>query len=82
MRFEVTMTDTTVELIDEADGYEMEGPLTTFFVSNGRHVRLSSWSERVASYRTDHVARIRRVGAAPRAEAGAPVDATPFVHVA
>lgn len=61
MQFEVTLTDTRTETVDAVDGYEMEGPLTTFFVSNGRHTHLSSWSERIASYRTDQVARIRRV---------------------
>jgi hypothetical protein len=64
MTFEVTMIDATVEVIEGVDGYEMEGPLTTFFVSNSRHTRISSWSERIASVRTEHVARIRRVPAA------------------
>lgn len=70
MSFEITMVDATVETIDDADAYEMEGPMTTFFVSNGRHQRLSSFSMRVASYRTDRVSRIRRleeVPASPRA---------------
>ncbi|MFN8036673.1 MAG: hypothetical protein U0V73_12135 [Acidimicrobiia bacterium] len=65
MSFEITMVDATTETVDGADAYEMEGPMTTFFVSNGRHQRLSSFSTRVASYRTDRLTRIRRVEAPP-----------------
>jgi hypothetical protein len=70
MSFEITMVDATIETIDGADAYELEGPMTTFFLSNGRHQCLSSFSMRVASYRTDRVARIRRLEVAtagPRA---------------
>jgi len=59
MVFEIVTTDGTVERIDGADAYELEGPLTTFFTSNSRVHRLSSWSERVASYRTDRVVAVR-----------------------
>ena len=61
MACEVTMADQTVERIDGADGYELEGPLTTFFSSEGRHQKLTSWSVRQASYRTERIACIRRV---------------------
>lgn len=61
MAFEVTMADQSVERIDGADGYELEGPLTTFFSSEGRHQKLTSWSVRQASYRTERIACIRRV---------------------
>ena len=69
MSFEITMIDATTETVEGADAYEMEGPMMTFFVSNGRHQRLSSFSTRVASYRTDRVARIVRVEHAPDAPA-------------
>ncbi len=69
MSFEITMVDATTETIDDADAYEMEGPLVTFFVSNGRHQKLSSFSTRVASFRTDRLARIVRVEHAPAAPA-------------
>jgi hypothetical protein len=59
MVFEIVTTDGTVERIDGADSYELEGPLTTFFMSNSRVHRLSSWSERVASFRTDRVVAVR-----------------------
>lgn len=61
MVFEIVTTDGTVERIDGADSYQLEGPLTTFFMSNSRVHRLSSWSERVASFRTDHVLAVRCV---------------------
>jgi hypothetical protein len=61
MVFEIVTTDGTVERIDGADAYELEGPLTTFFTSNGHVHRLSSWSDRVASYRTDRVLAVRTV---------------------
>ncbi len=61
MTYEIVTTDGTVERIDGADSYELEGPLTTFFASNGRIHRLSSWSERIASYRTDRLVAVRCV---------------------
>lgn len=59
MVFEIVTTDGTVERIDGADSYELEGPLTTFFLSNNRVHRLSSWSERIASFRTDRLVAVR-----------------------
>ena len=59
MVFEIVTTDGTVERIDGADSYQLEGPLTTFFMSNSRVHRLSSWSERIASFRTDRVLTVR-----------------------
>jgi hypothetical protein len=60
MSFEITLTDETVERVDGADSYALEGPLTTFF-GNDRPRPLDSWSVKVASYRTDRIARIRRL---------------------
>ena len=60
MSFEVTLTDDSVERVDGADSYSLEGPLTTFF-GNDRPRPLDSWSIKVASYRTDRIARIRRL---------------------
>lgn len=60
MAFEVTLTDDTVEQVQGADSYTLEGPLTTFFGSD-RPRPLDSWSIKVASYRTERIARIRRV---------------------
>lgn len=60
MSFEVILTDDTVEQVDGADSYTLEGPLTTFF-GNDRPRPLDSWSVKVASYRTERIARIRRL---------------------
>ena len=60
MSFEVTLTDDTVERVDGADSYSLEGPLTTFF-GNDRPRPLDSWSTKVASYRTERIAKIRRL---------------------
>ena len=60
MSFEVTLTDDSVERIDGADSYTLEGPLTTFF-GNDRPRPLDSWSTKVASFRTERIAKIRRL---------------------
>jgi hypothetical protein len=60
MAFEVTLTDDTTEQVDGADSYTLEGPLTTFF-GNDRPRPLDSWSTKVASYRTERIAKIRRL---------------------
>lgn len=61
MTFEITLTDKNIETIPEADGYELEGPMTTFFTSDGHTQRLSSWSVRLASYKTEQITSIKRV---------------------
>jgi hypothetical protein len=61
MAFEVTLLDNTVELVERADSYQQEGPMTTFFASDDRHTSLNAWSVKVASFRTDRVLKIRRV---------------------
>jgi hypothetical protein len=60
-RYEVTLKDRTVEVIDEADAYQQEGPMTTFFATGpGRQV-VDCWSDRLASFRTSEIMIIRRV---------------------
>ena len=74
MSFEVTLLDETVEWVDDADSYQHEGPMTTFFARDApaepggwaRHTSLDSWSVKVASFRTDRVLKIRR--AEPRSQ--------------
>ena len=57
--YEVTMRDRSVERVREADAYQQEGQMTTFFrTADGRAV--DSWSTRVASIRTTEVLMIRR----------------------
>ena len=61
MAFEIAIADGDIEHIEGADSYELEGPLTTFFAADGAHARLSAWSVRVASIRTDRILSIKRV---------------------
>ncbi len=61
--YDITMRDQTVEVVD-ADAYEQEGPMTTFFeVAEGRGV-VDCWSSRVASIRTADIMLIRRASTA------------------
>jgi hypothetical protein len=58
--FEVMLQDRSVELVDGADAYQQEGPMTTFFRrADGRDV-IDSWSTRVASFRTADLLVVRR----------------------
>jgi hypothetical protein len=58
--FEVMMQDRSLELVDGADAYQQEGPMTTFFRrGDGRDV-IDSWSTRVASFRTADLLVVRR----------------------
>ncbi|MGQ0617440.1 MAG: hypothetical protein ACT4PW_10690 [Acidimicrobiia bacterium] len=64
--YEVILLDQTRALIDDADAYQQEGRMTTFFRhGDGREV-VDAWSTRVASFRTDEVRQVRRL--ASRAE--------------
>ncbi|HEX4979018.1 MAG TPA: hypothetical protein VFV35_03035 [Acidimicrobiales bacterium] len=60
MTFEVTMSDDRVERVEGADNYAAEGPLTTFFDNQQRPGGITAWSVKVASFRTNDIARIRR----------------------
>jgi hypothetical protein len=75
--FEVILRDRTVEIVDGADAYQQEGPMTTFFRrGDGRDV-IDSWSTRVASFRTADLLVVRRIeaGAAGRAPTAGRVHA-------
>ena len=59
-QFEVRLADESVFVVADADTYEQEGPLTTFFRrAPGRQV-VDCWSDRVASYRTSDIASVTR----------------------
>jgi hypothetical protein len=60
MGFHVTLQDETVELVEGADSYQQEGPMTTFFGTDGRRGAIDCWSVKIASFRTAHVVAIRR----------------------
>ena len=59
--FEVTLRDSTRELIDGADAYQQEGMLTTFFRQGDGRAVVDCWSTRIASFRTAEVLIIRRL---------------------
>ncbi len=59
MTYEVTLADETTERIDDADAYQLEGPLTTFFRTTPGRAVVDCWSTRLASYRTADIRRIR-----------------------
>jgi hypothetical protein len=61
MSFQVTLNDESVEWVDGADSYQQEGPMTTFFGSDGQRGTLDCWSVKVASFRTERVVKILRV---------------------
>jgi hypothetical protein len=64
--FEVLLKDGSVELVEGADSYGQEGPLTTFFETADDRRVIDCWSVRLASIRTTDIVRIRR---APRCSA-------------
>ncbi len=63
-RFNVTLAADRTEVIEHADAYQQEGPLTTFFAFAGGREVIDSWSSRLASFRTADVLAVRRVEAA------------------
>ena len=59
-QYTLVRKDGEVEVIQGADTYEQEGPLTTFFqVAPDRRV-IDCWSVRLMSIRTTEIASIRR----------------------
>ena len=68
--FEVTLRDRIVEWVHDADAYQQEGQLTTFFRSGRGRAALDSWSTRVASFRTSEVLIVHRVEAPDAAAPG------------
>ncbi|HEX2851293.1 MAG TPA: hypothetical protein VHN98_12095 [Acidimicrobiales bacterium] len=62
MAFEVVLLDESTERVDGADSYQQEGPMTTFFDNDSRPGGLGAWSVKVASFRTERIDRIRRLG--------------------
>lgn len=56
--YDVTLRDRTTETV-EADAYQQEGPMTTFFrLGEGREV-VDCWASRVASIRTADITVVR-----------------------
>lgn len=64
--YQITLKDRSTEQITDADAYQQEGQMTTFFrTGSGRNV-VDTWSTRVASFRTAEVVVIRRVESVAR----------------
>ena len=61
MAFVIMFDDETSTVVEGADAYEQEGPLTTFFDRNGGGGLASAFALRVASFRTSRIVEIRRV---------------------
>jgi hypothetical protein len=66
MTFIVRFDDETTTIVQGADAYEQEGPLTTFFDRNGAGRLASAFAVRIASFRTGRIVEIRRSDAAER----------------
>jgi hypothetical protein len=59
--YRITLKDRSIEEIAEADAYQQEGPMTTFFrTGSGRQV-VDTWSTRLASFKTSEIIAIRRL---------------------
>lgn len=61
--FDITLTDGRREVVADADAYQQEQTMTTFFRTDDGRQRVDSWSVRIASFRTDQISVIRRVDA-------------------
>ncbi len=60
MGFVVRFEDDSTTAVHDADAYEQEGPLTTFFDRNGGGRLASAFVVSVASFRTSRIMEIRR----------------------
>jgi hypothetical protein len=60
MSFLVRFEDDTTTTVHNADAYEQEGPLTTFFDRNYAGRLASAFAVRIASFRTSRIIEIRR----------------------
>jgi hypothetical protein len=59
MAYLVTFTDEAIEVIEDADAYQQEGPLTTFFRTAPGRTVVDCWSTRLASFRTSDIRKIK-----------------------
>ena len=54
------MRDRAVERVDQADAYQQEGQMTTFFALADERLVVDCWSTRLASFRTSEIMIVRR----------------------
>ncbi len=59
--FDVVLADGSHETVLGAHAYCQEQSMTTFFRNDAGRQSVDSWSVRVASFRTERIAAIRRV---------------------
>jgi hypothetical protein len=59
MAFVIRFDDDTSTVVEGADAYEQEGPLTTFFDRNGGGRLASAFTVRLASFRTSRILEVR-----------------------
>lgn len=59
MAFVIMFDDETSTVVEGADAYEQEGPLTTFFDRNGGGRLSSAFTVRLASFRTSRIVEVR-----------------------
>jgi hypothetical protein len=59
MGYEVSLKGEKLELVEGADAYVQEGPLTTFFQGRDGRAVLDAWSRRLASFRTADIESVR-----------------------
>lgn len=69
--YQITLKDRSTDRIDDADAYQQEGQMTTFFRTAAGRSTVDTWSTRVASFRTSELVVIRRVELEPRPGTGA-----------
>ena len=74
-QFAIQLTKGETITISEADTYQFEGPLTTFFSTGSSRQIIDSWSTRVASYRTADIVSIERFDLVLPLESGNDPDA-------
>jgi hypothetical protein len=74
--FEVNLRDRTVDVIEGADAYQQEGPMTTFFRCGEGREAIDSWSMRIASLRTADIVAIHRREPSYCDELAAPLQLT------
>ncbi len=58
--FEVKLRDGTIETITDADAYQPDGQMTSFFAFDEGRTTIDCWSVRVASIRTTEIVAVRR----------------------
>ncbi len=63
--FSVTLSSGRTINVTDADTYQPEGPLTTFFRTMSSSPTIDAWSERVASFRTTDIMSIHQCALEP-----------------